>query len=336
MRRTLTLVACLAVAGIVPADEVATVAYVEGYPRLVRNGKPIYEEIDFGFRVESFDAFATDSRSVLELAFDPQTGIDATVAAESETRFTVEVSRLRSAAIASVDLIAGSVSVVARSLADGARFQIRTATAAMGVRGTDFSVTGAPGGELLVVTEEGLVEVSSEEGRTLFASPGEAVEIDDESALFRTVRYDRDDLQTFRSEWRRRRAALFAERADEVVRYSGRRYLEARERFIEAYAELMSHRDVLDEWMDESRRGVRPRVGDPRERGELAAAIAGARAATRQLEPIAARLEQIAPVVRDLAPELHRLVVDDRRAMDERIATVRYALKLASQRSDDD
>ena len=71
----------------------------------------------------------------------------------------------------------------------------------------------------------------------------------------------------------RRRAALFAERADEILRFHGRRYLEAREQFIDAYTNLMSHRDVLDEWMDESRRGVRPRAGDLRERRELVAAL---------------------------------------------------------------
>ncbi len=349
MRRVSALLVCFVAAAAVAAqaDEVGTIAYVEGYPSLVRNGKPIYEEIDFGFRVESFDSFRTDSRSSLELAFDPQTGIDATVAVEPDTQFTVEVETLRSGPTGSVDLIAGSLNVVARSLADGARFQIRSATAAMGVRGTVFSVTGAPGGELLVTTEEGLVEVTSEEGRTLFASPGEAVEIDDESALFRTVRYDRDDLPAFRAEWRSRRAALFAERADEILRFHGRRYLEAREQFIDAYTNLMSHRDVLDEWMDESRRGVRPRAGDLRERRELVAALLRVRAALRRFEPTVARLDQMAPFVRELAPDvelrpgvtaadLYRMVANDRRAMRDRLATVRYALKLAAQRSADE
>jgi hypothetical protein len=186
--------------------------------------------------------------------------------------------------------------------------------------------------------------VTSEEGRTLFASPGEAVEIDDESSLFRSVRYDRDALQDFRSDWIARRAELFASRADEVFRFYGRRYLDARDRFVDVYAELMSHRDVLDEWMDDSRRGVRPRVGDLRDRRELVAAIVRVRAALRQLEPTIARLEQIEPFVRGIAPEaelrpgvmasdLYRMVANDRRATEEQIAMVRYALKLAAQRS---
>lgn len=347
MRRAVTLLVCLVAVAAAPADEVGTIAYVEGYPSLVRNGKTIYEEIDFGFRVESFDAFRTDSRSALDLAFDPQTGIDATIAIEPDTQFTVEVERLRSGSMGAIDLIAGSVNVVARSLADGARFQIRTATASMGVRGTTFSVTGAPGGELLVATEEGLVEVTSEEGRTLFASPGEAVEIDDGSALFRTVRYDRDALQDFRAEWRDRRIERFVERADEILRFYGRRYLDARDEFIDAYTELMSHRDVLDAWMDESSRGVRPRAGALRERRELAAALLRVRAAARRFEPVAARLDRMEPFVRELVPEvelrpgvtaadLYRLVANDRGAMNDRIATIRYALKLAAQRSADE
>ncbi|HKJ86695.1 MAG TPA: hypothetical protein VKA06_11500, partial [Spirochaetia bacterium] len=101
---------------------------------------------------------------------------------------------------------------------------------------------------------------------------------------------------------------------------------------------------VLDVWMDESRRGVRPRTGELRERRELAAAIVRVRGAMRQLEPTIARLEQMAPFVRALAPDvelrpgvtaadLYATVRNDRRAMDERVATVRYVLKLAAQRS---
>ena len=62
----------------------------------------------------------------------------------------------------------------------------------------------------------------------------------------------------------------------------------------------------------------------------------------RRFEPIVARLDQMAPFVRELAPDvelrpgvtaadLYRMVANDRRAMRDRLATVRYALKLAAQ-----
>ncbi|MFW5744118.1 MAG: FecR family protein [Spirochaetota bacterium] len=345
MRRAVIwfLFAAVAAAGIV-ADEVGTVSYVEGFPEIVREGTDVHEEIDFGFRIENFDVVRTDERSSLEIDFDPETGIDASVGVEPDTHFAVELSSLRTEQTGAIELIAGSVSVTARRLTGRSRFEIRTPAAIMGVRGTVFDVTGAPGGELLVTTEEGLVEVTDQDGRSLFASPGEAVEVDEESALLRTVRYDREQIAAFRQQWRAERLERFIENAPRILSFYGRRYLRAREDFVSAYADLMSHRDLVDEWIDEARRGVRPRAGSLRERREFVAALRNVRLAMFRLEPVMARLDQMAPFVREFvatveiepgvtAADLYGTVNDDRRLMRRRVAEVRRVLKLFSLRN---
>lgn len=333
------ILALLLATATVSADEVGTVTFVQSFPEVVRDGRTLVEDVDFGFRVENLDAIRTDERSALELELDAATGIDATIAVEPDTYFALEVSDLLSEQDGSIELIAGTVNVVARRLAGDSRFEVRTPGATMGVRGTTFAVSTAPGGEILVTTEEGLVEVTNPTGRSLFASPGEAVEVDESTSLFRTVRYDREQIAAFRAEWRERRAALFIERAPELLRFWGSRYRRARDEFVEAYAQLMRRRDVIDEWLDEDRRGVRPRIERLQDRVDLRRAVVRVRAAMVRFEPILARLDRMAPFVRGFAADvelepgftaadLYRTVNDDRRVMAERIATVRHVLKL--------
>jgi len=345
MRRAIiwSLLVAVAAAGLA-ADEIGTVSYVEGFPEIVRDGTDVYEEIDFGFRIENFDVVRTDERSALEIDFDPATGVDASVSVEPDTHFAVELSSLRGEQTGAIELIAGSVSVTARRLTGRSRFEIRTPAAIMGVRGTVFDVSGAPGGELLVTTEEGLVEVTDPNGRSLFASPGEAVEVDEESSLFRTVRYDRAQLVAFRQQWRAERLERFIENAPRILSFYGRRYLRARGDFVTAYGDLMSHRDLIDEWLDEARRGVRPRAGSLRERREFVSALRSVRLAMFRLEPVLARLDAMAPYVREFvatveiepgvtAADLYRTVNNDRRLMRERVAGVRRVLKLFALRN---
>ena len=345
MRRLALLLTVLAL-GHAPAaaDEVGSVSYVEGMPEIVREGRVLHQEVDFGFRVENFDWIETDERSALEIAFDPQTGIDASVSVDADTQFHIDLSGLASEQTGAIDLVAGTVRVVARALSGGSRFQVRTSSASMGVRGTTFAVSGGPAGEILVTAEEGLVEVSDPSGRSLFASPGEAVEVDEIAARFRTVRYEQESLAGFRARWREQRLEELARRAPEILRFLGRRYRSSRERFVDAYRELMRRRAVIDRWIDQSGRGARPPATAREEARELAATLLRVRATMMRFETAHAQLVRILPVVRDLvaevepvpgftASDLYEQLAAERDVMRERFAHVRHVLKLYARRS---
>ncbi|MFW5717726.1 MAG: FecR domain-containing protein [Spirochaetota bacterium] len=347
MRPTLFILALavLAAGPPLPADEVATVTYVDGYPEVVRDAKPLVGDVDFGFRLESFDAIRTDEASSLAISIDAETGIDADVTVEPETHFYLDLSAMRSEQSAALELVGGTLSVIARRLAGDSSLQVRTIAATMGVRGTTFSVETGPAGELLVWADEGLVEVTNVAGRTLFASPGEAVEIDESQHVFRTLRYHRSRLAEFRREWRTQRTERMLERIPHLVRFSGRRYLAARERFVAAYGELIARRDVIDEWIDEQRRGVRPEPDSLPDAADLARVVARARATMAAFEPLLHRIGRLEPLLGEhvvgvevrpgtTAADLIRSVNNDRRVMIERVRTVRHVLKLYAQRND--
>jgi len=135
---------------LVAQDSIGEITYLDGYPEVIRDGDILYDTLDFGFPIQNFDSIRTDESSSVELRLDPSTGIDASISVDPSTHFHVNVSNLRSEQIGSVELLSGSISVVARELTGRSRLQVRTQSSVAGVRGTTFTVTTAIGGEVLI------------------------------------------------------------------------------------------------------------------------------------------------------------------------------------------
>jgi hypothetical protein len=325
-------------------DRVAEVSYVEGYPEVVRDGQELFDTVDFGFAIENFDLVRTSDNSTLDIRIDPNTGIDATLVVEPQTQLYLDISSLRREQTGTVQMVTGAIQVTARRLTGQSRLDILCGTAAMGVRGTVFSVTTAVGGELLICADEGEVEVSTESGELASAVPGEAVEVDAEGGVRRLLYAGA--RQVFRNAWLREREEAFLRRAPELLAYHGRLYLEARELFVDRYAELMSHRSILDRWVDENRRGILPALAARLEsRERLLDPLLRMRAVMVVFERHAAALTRMAPYVASIAAEVEIrpgisgaqllvMVENDARITDERRATIRQGLKLYALRND--
>ena len=347
MRRTLLILWCAVMVLPVASaqDPIGEVSYVEGYPELVRDGDVLLDTIDFGFEVENYDSIRTVDGSFVEIQIDPSTGIDASISVQPDSAFCFDITSLRGEQVGAIEMITGTIDVVARRLIGNSGLEVRTASAVMGVRGTVFSVTTAIDGDILVTAEEGEVEVTVDEGETAAVEPGTAVEFDPSERRIRLLRYSPGQLRAFREAWLGDRARIFIQRAPELVVSYGRLYLEARDRFTENYADLMSYREVLDRWVDEGRRGLRIPLGTRLEQGStLIGTLARARTSMLVLERLTAQLERMSPYVAAIASEiqvtddvsgldLFRLVRRDQRIMRERIAAARQALKLFTLRN---
>ena len=344
-RSVLLLVIGLCLAGAAWADEVGTIVFVEGFPDLVRDGRTSSEIVDFGFRVENFDYFQTDDRSSFEIELDRGSGIDATIIVDPDTQFYLEVSAFESEQTGAIELLTGSITTRARELIGTSRLEVRTETTVAGVRGTTFSVTTAVGGELLVSAEEGLVEVTYDDRQTLFASPGEAVEIVGDENRASTVRYQVGSDVV--GPWRQERLERFRARAPVVLELTGRGYRRARDTFVESLMALMERRDVIDRWIEQDERSERLRPADRIARAQEAARIAAdllrVRRSARRYESILVRLDRMEPAVQSFAADveiadgftaadLYVEIDQERRVMAERLASVRYTLKLYETR----
>jgi hypothetical protein len=332
-------------AAIPGAESVGQVVYLEGSPELVRDGTTLYETLDYGYPVENFDSFSTDSESYLEIELDAGAGPGGTIEVMPDTDFFLEFSGLPGERATTLELLGGSVSVVARELAGLNRLQVRTLGSAAGVRGTTFNVEIALGGELLVSADEGLVEVTGPEGIVLFAAPGEAVEIDEAQGIARNLEYGTGSAAAFRREWLTGRNDAFLQNPDRTFERMGRRYLESRARFTAAYTALMARRTIIDRWADESRRGVFGMREDlEQDTAQMADDLRRIREAMRDFQHMLVRLERMSAYARQRLPriadqenrasvrDLLNVIDLDRAVMRRRLAVVRHALKLNAER----
>lgn len=345
--RRVSLFALVLMAGVSLAaeDRVGEVVFVDGTPAFVRDGRELTETVDFGYPVENFDTVMTDDRSELEIAIDPETGIDVAIRVAPDTTFYLDLSSYQQRQRGVIELISGSINVNAREIREGSGFLIHTPTSAMGVRGTVFSVDTSPGGEILVVPEEGVVEVNTMSGQRGFARTGQAIEIDTVESVVRTLRFSPDQRQAFRDSWRAERREQLVERAPELIRRLGRQYRVMKERFVTTYAELMRRRDVLDQWMEEGRRGPMSE-GDVvrRQVQALAPVLLQLRSGLRAFEQLFARLERLREFLPDgsgslevqpgfTIADVYEEIGTDRAVMRDRFHEVRYALKLFAMRN---
>lgn len=325
-------------------DVVGEIVYLEGFPEIIRGADTVIDTVDFGFPIENYDSIRTDPESVVELQLDRATGIDATISVEPDTVFHINVSSLQSEQTGTVDLISGSISVVARELLGVSRLNVRTQTSVAGVRGTTFSVTTAVGGEILVSAQEGLVEVTDLGGATLFAAPGEAVELDSERNVFRNLKYTGSPA-ALRRQWLAERIDAFRANAPRVFRFYARRYLAERDAFVSAYEALMAERDIIDRWIEEDRRGITAdSITVTREKRQIAGALLRLRASMFLFEHTVTRLDRMRPLVVEFADEIEvargdtatdllKLIELERAVMTRRFATVRQVLRLFSDRN---
>lgn len=345
MKRLLTLVVLVLPVFAWADDVIGTVTYLEGYPEVIRNGTEVVDWVDFGFEVENYDKVETDDISLVEIEIEPSTGIDATITVQPSTVFYFDISNLRGEQSGGVELLGGSVGVVARRLVGTSKLDVRTSSAVMGVRGTTFSVTTAINGDILVTTTEGSVECTPAEGQPRFAVPGQAVEqtID---GTFRNIDIEGVDAATFQRSWFKERVQAFDANAPRVIRYYGQRYLEQREQFAAAYRALLAERDIIDKWITEDEEGrIGTRMDVMREKREIVGELMAVRGSLFLFERTFYRLAQMAPYARGevltmrvapgvTAQQLFQTVADDREVFSRRMSIVRYVMKLYALRND--
>ncbi len=335
--RRIVALGWLLVAAALGAVQVATVTAVTGDPQIARDGRPLSRRVEPGFGIEPFDAIRTDGSASLEISFDQTSGLDAVVRVNPLSHLTVEVPAGADAPFRVIGLIAGSVDLVVYALPQGRAIRVRSSVGVVHVRGARFSVTLAADGAMLVCADEGLVEVRGPRGATLYARRGEVVESDVDS--LRNLRFDGDRPDEFRRDWLDRRAQRIADPASGIARSLGRRYLAARDAFAAAYADVMAHRDTIDEWIDAAERGV-PVPTPPDDEPRLLESLERAHASMIDLEPLYAILDSLAVGPGDEAfavdmdathtvADVVRMAANDRRLMGARFATVRHTLKLS-------
>jgi hypothetical protein len=326
------------------AEKLGTLTYVEGDLTVERNGEEI-EGVQVGQDLQNFDVLQTGPDGLAEIEVSSAKAPRMTLKISPGTRFSFEVSRVGSRQKASVGLIGGTVSLKCAKLTGSQLVDIKSDAAAMGVRGTQFTVTSPPSGDILVTCDEGAVLCTDEDGRELTAMPGAVVE-KRPGELFRTVPVAVSSLESFRRDWNAERIGALRANALRAIRVYAVAYLALSREFDRNYAELMKRQAVISKWQAEDRGGrLGTRMELMREKKDIVRHLFALRKTLFRFERIYFRLLELkgyhdqgfgrgALEGGETTVVFFQKLEREKREMLRRMAAIRYVAKLYALRND--
>src|SRR4030042_972771 len=143
----------------------------------------------------------------------------------------------------------------------GSEVQVKTKSAAMGVRGTEFEVTTAPTEDLLVTCEEGEV-VCTRDGEEESVKPGNVIELLAEEGKFRRLPVTKAELEKYRENWFVKRIEVFRHVAPKIVKGLSAAFDASYQLLVKSYTALKRSGAVIEKWKREDQTG---KIGSKRE-----------------------------------------------------------------------
>lgn len=242
-------------------------------------------------------------------------------------------------------LLGGTISLKVAKLSSMQELNVNLDDAVMGVRGTEFTVTSLPSGDLLVVCRSGDVVVTDENGREVHAVPGTAVER--LAGMGFTARpFQGTDPDDFRKSWEEARIAALKTNALSVIQQEATAYDRLVDEFDQTYADLRKQKDLLAKWKAEDKAGtVSAGVDAEKEKAEIADLLADLRETQFLLERVRFRLARMeeyhqqgfgrGEIARGLTTaDFFERFDKDRARLVHQLASVRFAIKLYTHRND--
>ncbi len=259
IKKSLLCVTLIAgVAGAALAEKVGEIIFLDGIVEVLRGEQTLTEsDLDVGAPIENLDRIRTGQDGQVTIALASGQGAAAEMRVAARTTFYVEIDRVERRSSTTLGLMAGSIGLKVKKAGGGREIAVRTETATMGARGTDFEVALSPAGDVLVTTSEGTVACSDEtKGGELLCEPGQVVELRIEESTFRAIPVAVSSLQQFRREWIAGRIEAFRANALLVTRSYAQRYERLLGEFNSAYEDLVRNSAVLAKWAREERSGA--------------------------------------------------------------------------------
>jgi hypothetical protein len=345
-KRWLQLVLFLVLTPMVFA-EVGEVGYMSGAVELTRDGE-IFDEydLDIGMAVENFDYFQTGEDGEIIINLDTPKSPQSEISISPNTIFTIEIESFEQREKTTLGLFAGAVGLKVKALKGNQDFQVNSETVSMGVRGTDFTVQSSPAGDVLVSCESGSVACYDEDdGREYYAEPGQVVEKRAQE-LFRQIPVAVSNLDDFKREWIAERISAFKANALKAITYYAKRYVVYFDAFNQEYASLMAKSEILERWAEENQEDrIGSRIQIMRDLKEINENVFNIRVLLFLFERYYFRLLELESYFHQgygagqIEPGLTAAAFftrfnREKRELAEKMARVRFVMKLRDKRSD--
>ncbi|MBT3272684.1 MAG: FecR domain-containing protein [Spirochaetales bacterium] len=223
--------------------------YLEGEVDVYRNGEQLsWYDVDIGLEVEEYDLIKTGSDGTADIELELPSRRAVSVHISPNTAFYFSLGQLESGTQTRFDMLKGTIGFKVKRLAFAGEVAVRTQAVAMGVRGTEFEVTTAPEGSLLITCSEGEVVCFDDEGGQQLAIAGRVVEKTDTE--FRGVDVPVSDLDAYRTNWEKEREEIFVSGASFFISGFATLYLEYQPEFEKAFDQLRKQRRIFEEWAE--------------------------------------------------------------------------------------
>jgi hypothetical protein len=224
------------------------IGYMDGEVDVFRDGEYIpWQQVTIGLKMEKYDLMETDTGSYAEVELDSPISSGTLLKINENTAFYFDFNQQSGRKQANVNLLAGSLGMKVQKLTGTGEVTVSTESAVMGVRGTDFRVTTAPDGSILVTCVEGEVACRNKKGEQFSAKPGQAVEQEQDEEL-RSLFIDAADIETFEKQWLDQKIEAFLAGSLGALKRYVPTYNEYKKRFNDAYADLMEYNGVFQRW----------------------------------------------------------------------------------------
>lgn len=224
------------------------IVYMEGAVDVWRDGKKLdWRNVDIGFFVEPQDTIETGEDGLAEIDVVTPSGTSALVRVKPGTSFYLTEESVQGKSQSSFTMMKGSLSFRVQKLSGNESFNVRTASAVMGVRGTNFDVASSPEGGILVLCDEGAVECADPQGRSALAKPGSVVENVPEAEIA-AYAVQPEELEIYRSYWISKRMEVFKSGASTFMTGFIRQYRDLLPRFSAAYREMAANRQLFERY----------------------------------------------------------------------------------------
>jgi hypothetical protein len=273
-------------------DTIGNVSYLEGTVSIVRDGEEM-DSVAIGQDIQGFDVVKTGQDSQAELALTAPRLPRMTIKMAANTQFSLETAVVEGRQESTVGILGGQIALKVSKLLQTQSVKVKSDSAAMGVRGTDFTVTAPETGDMLVTCDEGEVVVTDDQGRDLTAIPGTAVE-DRPGEVYRTLPVAASGLEQFRTGWREERGRFVQANALRLIQANGRAYARLSREFNAAHAELQRNQGIMRKWAFEDRAAkIGSRAEVLQERRTIGGLLQRMRRTAFQLERVVYRLERL-------------------------------------------
>ncbi|MCX7025181.1 MAG: FecR domain-containing protein [Spirochaetes bacterium] len=344
-RMTIGMILLLSAFPLFAADvPFGTVDYVEGDVTITRSGKTM-NDLNIGDSIAVNDMIKTGNDGALIIALDKRTGMRGTLVVKAKSVAYIRLTEDATSPKTTIDLVAGSVASKVAKLSGSPSMQVQTASAVMGVRGTEYGVAASVNGSIMAWCAEGMVECSDGTD-TVPLPPGKAVEKQPSERL-RLMPVAVSTPEEFEKQWIAEEIQAFRSGGVRLVQDYEKRYIDLYAQFNKQFDALQKS-SVLGKWLSEDKEGRKINPNDPatmRDKKDMIGPIMDLRKNLFIFERIYYRLEEIDGIVTGTPIERAELrpgikVSDffkrfraDRDALARKVALFRYAEKLYELRN---